>query len=244
MITTQILDQRKTIKKSIQYSHKQITRKQYLDSRFICEYGLISIYARNIILNILKIWLDNGSNLFPLEKFGDYTFIVKLLRLLDYHYTYKSTFIDENINRINLLIYSIIQVEAKELINQRMIQKGITLEILQSKAPLLYELQKDIISQSIRFLLKPSLLLNDLQNQETKIIDEETMIKQPNLNFIFKMLNLFVKLATDKSIMNQNQIDLFLPILFRASFINLMFDLFLTLPTYHSKIFILRSFVT
>jgi hypothetical protein len=229
MITTEILNQRKTI----QYSHKQ-----HLNSRLVCEHGLISIYARNILLNILKIWLDNGSNLFPLEKLGDYKFIVKLLRLLDYHYTYKSTYIDENINRINLLIYSIIQVEAKELIiNQITIQKEITLEILQSKAPLLYELQKDIINQSIRFLLKPSLLLNDFQN-------EETMIKEPNLNFIFKMLNLFVKLATDKSIMKQNEIDLFIPILFRVSFINLMFDLFLLLPTHQSKIFILRSFVT
>ncbi|CAF4453041.1 unnamed protein product, partial [Rotaria sp. Silwood2] len=40
--TTKILDKRKTIHKSIRYSHQQISKKQYLDSRFACENGLIS----------------------------------------------------------------------------------------------------------------------------------------------------------------------------------------------------------
>ncbi|CAF3581442.1 unnamed protein product [Rotaria sp. Silwood1] len=241
--TTEILDRRKIIHKSIQYSHQQISRKQYLDSRFACEHGLISIYARNTILNMLKVWSNNDSNLFPVEKLGDYPFIVKLLRLLDYHYTYRSTYVDENIDRITVLIHSILQFEVKELIKQITINKEITIKILQSHAPLLYELQKDIFIQLIRFVLKPSLLLYELHNNESSIIDEEIMIQQPNMNFIFKILNLFVKLATDKS-MKQNEIDIFLPLLFRVSFINLMFDLFLLLPDYQSKIFILRLFVT
>ncbi|CAF1253694.1 unnamed protein product [Rotaria sordida] len=241
--TTEMLDQRKIIHKSIQYSHQQISRKQYFDSRFACEHGLISIYARNTILNMLKVWSNNDSNLFPVEKLGDYPFIIKLLRLLDYHYTYRSTYIDENIDRITVLIHSILQFEMKELIKQISINKQITIKILQSKAPLLYELQKDIIIQLIRFILKPSSFLYELNNQESSIIDEEIMIKQPNFNFIFKILNIFIKLATDKS-MKQDEIDSFLSLLFRVSFINLMFDLFLLLPDYQSKIFILRLFVT
>ncbi|CAF5121597.1 unnamed protein product, partial [Rotaria sp. Silwood1] len=86
----EILDQRKSISKSIQYFHKEISRKQYSDSRLACEHGLISIYASNIILNILKLWSNNDRNLFPVKKLGDYLFIVKLLKLLDYHYTYRS----------------------------------------------------------------------------------------------------------------------------------------------------------
>ncbi|CAF1293234.1 unnamed protein product [Rotaria sordida] len=236
--TNEILDQRKTISKSIQYFHQQISRKQYLDSRLACEYGLISIYARNTILNILKLWSNNDGNLFPVKKLGDHLFIVKLLQLLHYHYTYRSMYIDENIDRITVLIHSILQFEVKELIKHISINKEITIKILQNKAPLLYELQKDIIIQLVRFILKPSSFLYELNN-----LDEEIMIKQPNFNFIFKILNIFVKLATDKS-MKQDEIDSFLPSLFRVSFINLMFNLFLLLPTYESKTFILRLFVT
>ncbi|CAF1248084.1 unnamed protein product [Rotaria sordida] len=239
---TGILDQRKIIHKSSQYSHKQISRKQYFDSRCACEHGLISIYARNTILNMLKVWSNNDSNLFPLEKLGDYTFIVKLLRLLDYYYTYRSTNRDD-VDRITQLIHSILQLQTKELIKQITLHKEITIKILQSKAPLLYELQKDIIIQLIQFILKPSSLLDKSHNEESTIIDEEMIIKQPNLNFIFKILNVFVKLATDKS-MKQYGIDSFLPLLFRSSFINLMFDLFLLLRNHQSKIFILHLFIT
>ncbi|CAF1253616.1 unnamed protein product, partial [Rotaria sordida] len=239
---TGILDQRKIIHKSSQYSHKRISRKQYFDSRCACEHGLISIYARNTILNMLKVWSNNDSNLFPLEKLGDYTFIVKLLRLLDYYYTYRSTNRDD-VDRITQLIHSILQLQTKELIKQITLHKEITIKILQSKAPLLYELQKDIIIQLIQFILKPSSLLDKSHNEESTIIDEEMIIKQPNLNFIFKILNVFVKLATDKS-MKQYGIDSFLPLLFRSSFINLMFDLFLLLRNHQSKIFILHLFIT
>ncbi|CAF3947497.1 unnamed protein product, partial [Rotaria sordida] len=245
--TIEIFDQQKIIHKSIQYSHKQISQKQYFDSRFACEHGLISIYARNTILNILKVWSNEGSSSFSLKKFGNYTFIVKLLRLLDYHYTYRTTYIDDNMDRITFLIHSILQFETKELIKQANINNEFTIEILQSKAPLLYELQKDVIIHLIQFVLNPSLLLLllcNLENKETLVIDEETMIKQSNLNFTFKILNLFVKLATDKSIMKQNEIDLFLPLVFRTSFVNLMFDSFLLLPKHQSKIFVLRLFVT
>ncbi|CAF4751629.1 unnamed protein product [Rotaria sp. Silwood1] len=134
--TTEILDQRKIIHKSIQYSHKQISRKQYLDSRFACEHGLITIYARNSILNMLKVWSNEDSSSFSLEKFGDYAFMVKLLRLLDYHYTYRSSYIDDNMNRVTFLIHSILQFETKEFIKQANKNKEFTIEMLKSKAPL------------------------------------------------------------------------------------------------------------
>ncbi|CAF2660678.1 unnamed protein product [Rotaria sp. Silwood2] len=51
----------KTIHKSIQYSHQQISQKQYSNSRIACEQGLISIYAREAIFNLLKIWSNNGQ---------------------------------------------------------------------------------------------------------------------------------------------------------------------------------------
>ncbi|CAF5090145.1 unnamed protein product, partial [Rotaria sp. Silwood1] len=119
-------------------------------------------------------------------------------------------YIDENIDGITTLIHSILQFEVKELIKHISINKEATVKILQNKAPLLYELQKDIIIHLVRFVLKPSSCLYEFNNQESSIIDDEIMIKQSNFNFIFKILNIFIKLATDKS-MKQDEIDSFLP---------------------------------
>jgi hypothetical protein len=101
---TSVKNQRKRIQKSMKYSHQQISQEQYLNSRIACEHGLISIYARYTVLNMLKVWSSDNSSLFPLEKFGDCAFIVTLLRLMDYHYTYTSTNIDENIDRMSVLV--------------------------------------------------------------------------------------------------------------------------------------------
>jgi hypothetical protein len=195
---------------------------------------------------MLKVWSTDNSNLFPLEKFGDCAFIVTLLRLMDYHYTYTSTNIDENIDRMSVLVKSILRNEIKELlqvITTTNVQNKTNSEILSSTAPLLYQLQKDIMVQSIRLLSEPSLLLDDFSNEET-MIDERTMIKKPNLNFIYKVLQLFVELITNKSIMKQDEIDLLIPFLLPLPLINIMFDLFLSDQAHQSKVFILHLFLT
>jgi len=213
-------DQQKIILKSIQYSH----------SREACENGLISIYAHYTILNILRVWCNDGSSLFPLEKFGDCTFVVTLLCLLDYHYNYTRLRTDENLDRMSLLIDSILKVEANALLKH---QTTIN-EILPQKAPLLYRLQKCTIVKSIQILSNPSLLSCNY--------GDLSMIRQPNINFILKLVNQFVKLIKDKSASQQHEVDFLLPIFFPVPLINLLFDLFLISPVHQTKIIILHLF--
>ncbi|CAF4154071.1 unnamed protein product [Rotaria sp. Silwood2] len=242
---TSVESQRKRIQKSMQYSHRQISQKQYLNSYIACEHELTSIYARYTVLNMLKVWSSDNSSLFPLEKFGDCEFIITLLRLMDYHYTYTSTNMDENIDRMSVLVNSILRIEIKELLKliTTTVQNKTNSEILSSKAPLLYQLQKDIMAQSIHLLSKRSLLLDDSNNEATTI-DEHTMIKKPNLNFVYKILQLFVELITNKSTMKQHEIDSLIPLLLPLPLINVMFDLFLADQAHQSKVFILHLFVT
>ena len=222
--------------KSTHYLQQDISRKQYMESRISCEKRLTTIYARDTLFNMLKIWAENFTTLFPLEKFGNSTFIVKLFRLMFYHYIYTN----ENIDWMSLLITSLLKVEMKQLREHITIHNGVNREILQKKGSLLYALQKDIFSQMIQFLLEPSLLNENCADDS--IVNEETMVKQPNLKFVWKILNLFLELITDKSMMKQNQIDMLASMVFPAPLINLMFNLFLLVETHQSKIFLLRLF--
>jgi hypothetical protein len=58
--------------KSVEYSHKNLSSKQFLESRIACEHGLRMIYARSTLLNMLQVWLNDDSTIFPLDKFDDY----------------------------------------------------------------------------------------------------------------------------------------------------------------------------
>ncbi|CAF4076194.1 unnamed protein product, partial [Rotaria sp. Silwood2] len=236
---TTIFNKRTNIKKSIQYSHKNILHKQYLDSRIACEHGLISIYARYTILNMLKVWSSNSPYIFQLEKFGDYPFIIKLLRSIDYHYTYTSIGLDDSVDAISFLVKLILKNEIKYLVEN----PSANSEVLLNKVPLIYHLQKDIIIESIQFLLKISLSIDNFNGEKT-IIDEQTKREESNLNFILKIVNVFVELVADKSTMKQDEIDALIPLLFPEPLISVIFDLFLLLPTHQSKIFILHLFVT
>ena len=218
-----------TTRKSLHYSHQNISSKQYLDSRIAAEHGLTTIYARHTILNMLKIWSYDESTLFPFENFGDYTFLVKLLKQLDQTERDKN----EKIDQIHLLTSSILKTEIKQLVEHT---DAMNNDILQSKAPLLYHLQKDTIIQSIQFLFKPS-LFNQNFNEEI-LVNEQ----QPNWSFILKVLNLLRELITDKSILTQQQIDFMITILFPIPIINLIFNLFLFVPALSSKIFVLHLF--
>jgi hypothetical protein len=175
---------------------------------------------------MIKLWSNDESTLFPLEKLGDYTFIVKLLKQLDYTETEKN-------DQIHLLIYSILKTEIKQLVEHI---DAMNNEILQNKAPLFYHLQKDMIIQSIQFLFKPS-LFNQNFNEEIIVNKHQT-----NWNFILKILNILRELITDKSILTQQQRDSIITILFPQTIINLIFNLFLVVPALSSKIFFLHLF--
>ncbi|CAF3558601.1 unnamed protein product [Rotaria socialis] len=234
---TGLCDQRAKIKKSIQYSHKNISYEEYSNSRIACENGLISIYAREIILNILKFGsMSRSPHGFPLEKLGDYPFIVKLLRSIDNHYTYASIRFDDSVYIVSSLVKSILKNEMKQLI-------GNTNEALSSKVPLFYYLQKDMIVRSILYLLKLSSSMDESDNISAMIY-ERTKSEEPNLNFTLKMLNLFVELVTDKLTIKHEQMDAIMSIVFPESLISAMFNLFLLLPKHQSKSFILQLFVT
>ncbi|CAM4793210.1 unnamed protein product [Rotaria magnacalcarata] len=236
LATIGIFDQRKTVKTSSQYSPKDISYQQYIDSRIACEYRLISMYARDTIMNMWTIWSNTSSHRFSLEKFGDYPSIVKLLRSMNDHYTCISIGFDDRIDPLMFLIKPILQNEIKALMDSNY-------EILPNKVPLLYHLQKDIIIESIRFILK-ILLLIDGSHDKTMIIEERAKNEETNLNFTLKILSLFVELLSDKLTLKQHEIDILIPHLFSEPLINVMFDLFLILPTHQSKIFILHIFIT
>ncbi|UJR17648.1 hypothetical protein I4U23_004544 [Adineta vaga] len=205
---------------SIHYSHEKHSSKQFIKNRIACEHGLITVYARETILNMFQVWLSDESTLFPLDKFGDYTFLIELMKLLDY----TEIINNEQTNRVHLVIQSILKTEIQQL------PEHIDITILENQAPLLYHLQKFVVIQSIAFVFQPSLL---------KQVSDE---KQANFKFVFKTLDHFIQLITDKSSIKQHQIDSIIEFLFPAPFINLLFDLFLLIPEHQSKIFILHLF--
>jgi hypothetical protein len=214
---------------SLHYSHQNISSKQYLESRIACEHGLTTIYARHAILNMFKVWSYDQSTLFPYEKFGDYTFLITLLKQLDCTERDKN----EKIDQIHLLIYSILKSEIKQLVEHT---NTMNIDILQSNAPLLYHLQKDLIIQSIQFIFKPS-LFNRNESEEIFVNGQ-----QPKWNFILKIVNCFKELITDRSILTQQQIDSIISIVFSTPIINLIFNLLLSVPAHSSKIVFLHLF--
>ncbi|CAF5077069.1 unnamed protein product, partial [Rotaria sp. Silwood1] len=112
---------------------------------------------------------------------------------------------------------------------------------LEKHAPLLYHLQKDLVVQLIRFLEKPTLLMRNPANEPT-MINEQMLFKEPNLDFLLKIVSLLSEIVTDQWNMNQNEIVTIIPILFPELLITLLFDLFLLVPTHQAKICILRLF--
>ncbi|CAF3952910.1 unnamed protein product, partial [Rotaria sordida] len=223
---------KKTMTTSSHYVHRQISFKTYIHSRTTCEYGLITIYARHTILNMLKVWCnDDHSNLFPLSKFDDGNLIVKLLRFMHHHHTYASMLVDATINRMDLLIISIIRVELKDLL-KCIVHEKLTVEIFNRKAPVFFQLQKQAIEESIHFLIEPSLI--DINNNNDATIDEQIFIKQPNLDFLLKIFHLFSEVLKDFEGKNYD-VDLVIRLLFPDIVIKILFDLFLLVPSHQLK---------
>jgi hypothetical protein len=125
---------------------------------------------------------------------------------------------------MNLLINSILKTELNQLLKQPN-------KMINDKTPLFYHLQKYIIIQSIQILFNPFLEYNDKFD-----------IKKPNLNFILKLVHLFVKLISEKSMLKQEDIDLLVPILFPECLVNILFNLFLINPIHQTKSTILHIF--
>lgn len=233
LIDLKEIDRKQKIKtetsKFIKYPDKTISSKEFLTSRIHCEQGLTTIYARYTILNMIQIYLQNSLVSFPLEKLGDYPFIIILFKLLEHVQIDK----DEKINRIDLLINLILKTELKTLFESN---DSIDHDTLQSKAPLTYHLQKHIFTEAIQLLLKPSLFSEDFN--EILVINE----RQPDFNLILKILGFFIELIKDRSIMKENQADVLISLLFTEQFVNLMFDLLLLIPTHQAKISIICQF--
>ena len=211
----------KTLGISSHYEHRQIPLKSYIDSRRICEYGLITIYARQTILNIFKLW-DNHYNLFPFFKFADANSFLRLFRVMHHH-----TFVDSTINRMDLLTISIITTELKDLVDEKMFNK---------KAPILFQLQKQVVEESIDLLSDPSLI--DINNNNDATMDEQIFVKRFNLDFILNIFNLYFE--TLKHF--QGKTDLIIRLLFPDVVIKILFDLFVLVPSHRVKKFILDIF--
>jgi len=200
---------------------EEISSKQYIQYRINCEQRLTTIYARDTIMNMIKVWSNNSTNVFPLDKFGDSNFIVKLFRLMFYHYTYT----EENIDYTSLLIISMLKIEIKQILEQNS----------ENKPSLLCALQENIVNQIAQFLIETSSLN---ENDD----DEKTMKQQENFQFVWKVLNICLQLIKDKSIVEQDQIDILIPLLFPTSIIHLILNLLLSVENLQSEIIILRLF--
>ncbi|CAF3449512.1 unnamed protein product [Rotaria socialis] len=224
---------------SSHYVHRQIPREIYIHSSITCAYGLIAIYAHYTILNMVKVWCsDDHSSLFPFSQFGDGDFIVKLLRSMDHHHAHTRMFADETINRMNVLVISIIQVELKDLL-KCIVNEKLTVETLNRNAPIFYHLQKHIVEESIHFLAEPSLI--DMNNNNNATIDAQIVIKQSNLDFLLKIFRLFSEVLKDFEGKNDD-IDLLIRLLFPNIVIKILFDLFLVVPSHQLKLFIIGLF--
>ncbi|CAF1140584.1 unnamed protein product [Rotaria magnacalcarata] len=216
------------------YIHLQMPRKVYIHSRTTCEYGLIAIYARYTILNMLNVWCnDDHSSLFPLSKFGDENSVVNLLRSMDHHHAHTRMFVDETINRMNVLVISILKVELKDLL-KCVVNEKLTVEIFNRKASVIFQLQKLFVEESIRFLTEPSLI--DVNNN-----DEQIFMKQSNLDFLLKSFHLFSNALKDFTMKNDN-VDLVIRLLFPDIAIKILFDLFLLAPSHLLKTAIIGLF--
>ncbi|CAF4467080.1 unnamed protein product [Rotaria socialis] len=224
-------EEKSKISKKSEGSDKTISSTKSLISRTDCEHGLTTIYARCTILNMIKLWLYDQTSLFPLEKFGDFPFVIKLLKLLDS----MQIDIDEKDDRINLLINSILKSEMKNLLESKI---TVDEHLLESKSPLFYHLQKHIFIQSIQLVSKPS-LFDQNSNGKTSINEQ-----QPDFAFVLKVLKLFMELIRARSSLEQNQIESIISLLFPTQLINLAFDLFLLVPVHQSKIAIIHLFTT
>ncbi|CAF0741668.1 unnamed protein product [Adineta ricciae] len=214
------------------YSHENIPRSQFIAARIACEHGLISMYAHYTILAMLNVWSTGGSTLFPLEKFGDFTFLLTLFRLLDYHYHNTRLHTDESIDRMALLIKTVLNGEFNELLKH----ESISVEALLNKAPFLYQLQKSIVVQMLQLIANPSLLIGDTQSMK--------MIQKPDIQFILKLFTLFLSSVVEPTTRKQTDIEFLLPLVFPEICIEHLFDLFLLCSTHRTKIAIVRLFST
>jgi hypothetical protein len=135
-----------------------------------------------------------------------------------HHYTYT----EENIDYMSLLIISMLKIEIKQILEQNS----------ENKPSLLCALQGNIANQMVQFLSEPYSL-----NENN--YDEKTMNQKENWLFVWKVLNIFLQLIKDKSIVEQDQIDILIPLLFPTSMIHLIF---FSVETLQSKIIMLRLF--
>ncbi|CAF4110990.1 unnamed protein product, partial [Adineta steineri] len=166
-----------TEQKAMEFLKEEISSQQYNQSRISCEQRLSTIYARDTLLNMLKVWSNNTTTLFPLNKFGDSTFLVKLYRLMFSHYN------------MGLLITSLLKVELKQLLDQN----------LENKASLLCALQESICDQIMQFLVEPASLKENNSDEETifiwkalnllvELLKDKSTIKQNQIDILLPLL--------------------------------------------------------
>jgi hypothetical protein len=159
--------------KAMEYTQEDISIRVYTQSRIRCEQNLTTIYARDTILNMLKIWSNQSTTLFPLDKFGDWTFVVKLFRIMFYHHTSTKA----NIDDMSLLILSLLKLEMKQI-------------LVENKAPLLCALQENIFGQIIQVLMEPSSLnvnrkfIWKVLNLCVELIKDKSTMKQNQIDIL------------------------------------------------------------
>ena len=210
--------------KSLQYSHTNLSRQEFLQSRLACEHGLITVYARSTILNMLKVWSSNGGTRFPVESFAGHAFLIRLIKLLNP----TGTESNENGSPMHALLEMIISEEMKQLVEPPASPADVNEETLRSKAPVFYHLQKEIITHAVEYLFKSTF-------GETN--------ESASLQFTFEMLDLYIKqLQSHQSTLTRTQVNAMLSLFFPRPLIYLLFDLFLLTSTYRERLFILHLF--
>ena len=212
----------KNVRPTLTYSHTNITDEQRMESRLACEHGLTTIYARSTIFTLLQIWCHDESSRFPIEALADYPSIVRLIKL----FNDANGTTDDGVDRVSQIIHSILRTKTSQLLKHLADEQKI------HGAPLLYHLQKDVSMALFRALLHPSLF------------ESKDDADSNDWRFSLRVLGLIVEFLRDKSAMEQQQIDAITAILFPQTLVNLLFDLFLLVPTLHTKECLVRLFVT
>ncbi|CAF0773776.1 unnamed protein product [Adineta ricciae] len=123
---------------------------------------------------------------------------------------------DEKFNRIQTIVLSILQNEFRQFKERRI--------DLQTKTPLIIQLRDEIVIQSLSFLFGAS---PSFEN-----------------NSVESVLKLFIELFKSTPLLNDDQIDHLVSLLFPTPLIKILFDLFLIIHAHPTKVVILHFFTT
>ena len=175
---------------------------------------LITIYARIAMLKLFHHWSDERKERIPFKSFAECSVLVQLLIVLNE--TRGKT--DEKPTPVQSILYGILLNELQPIATKTLSHHE---QILEKETPLLFHLQKYLITHVIEY----------------PFIEEN---KSNYFQFTFQVYELFLKLLAHPQFHTQHLRNI---LLFPRPLINYLFKIFLLVPTHQEKIFLLHLFI-